>query len=108
MAVNDTSVIDLISLDAAGRVVLSIADHLLWEDSEHFKLLKEKLNTYCQYVETGQLYDEYEQARDASVRIILMCTHAPNASAVDFLASAKSLLEAEGLEFEWQTMQSPH
>jgi hypothetical protein len=65
MAIDETSVIDLVSVDDANKVNLTISDHLDWaETGKHLVLLQEKIDTYWRYVENGQLYDEYPQTRD--------------------------------------------
>ncbi len=56
MAIDETSVIDFVSVHDANNVNLTISDHLDWAEMEkHLMLLQEKINTHCKYVENGQL-----------------------------------------------------
>jgi hypothetical protein len=60
MVIDETSMIDFVSVDDADNVNLTISDHLDWAATEkHLMLLQEKINTYCKYVENGHLDDEY-------------------------------------------------
>jgi hypothetical protein len=103
MAVNETTIIDVISIDKDRGIILTISDHLAWADCEtHLAMLKEKINTYCQYVESGQLYDEYPNFRDRLPTIYLVLFHDPPADGVEFLLAVRELLEKEGLSFEWK------
>ncbi|MXV49501.1 hypothetical protein GS399_00835 [Pedobacter sp. HMF7647] len=61
MAITETNSIDLIGTDKRkGLVILTISDHLDWEDYEiHCHQLQCKLNDYRQFIESGQLYETY-------------------------------------------------
>lgn len=55
MSVDNLQVIDFIS-EKDGRIVLTISDHLEWDDKyEHIYLLQEKINAYLMAIETGQI-----------------------------------------------------
>lgn len=103
MSISDTSTVDFVSLDGANNVTLTISDHLDWSAvSEHLRLLQEKINTYCRYVETGQLYDDYPEARDRRAVIRVIFFTRPQSDADQFLSRAKEVLEHEGFSFVWQ------
>ncbi len=57
MSILDTNKIDLIGTRPSSPVVrLVIADHLDWSDvEEHARLIQAKVNTYLEFVESGQL-----------------------------------------------------
>lgn len=106
MAIDETSVIDFVSVDDADNVNLTISDHLDWSAIEgHLFLLQEKINTYCKYVENGQLYDEYPQTRDRRPAIEVMFFHKPVPEAEHFLEKVKSTLDHEGFSFFWGLYQ---
>src|SRR4029453_18308524 len=97
MAVDETSIVDFVSVDDSNNVNLTISDHLGWlATEEHLFLLQEKINTYCKYVENGQLHDEYPQTRDRRPAIDVMFFYKPVAEAEQFLAKVKSILEQDG------------
>jgi len=102
MAIDETSIVDFVSVDDATNVKLSISDHLDWSAAqEHLFLLQEKINTYCKYVENGQLYDEYPQTRDRRPVIDVIFFHKPVAEAERFLDKVNSILEQEGFSLTW-------
>lgn len=103
MAIQDTTVIDFVSLDSRGNVVLTVSDHLDWTaEQNHLLLLQEKINTYCTYVENGQLYDEFPESRDRRPLISLVLFHEATPKAAAFLAKVKTVLDTEGFSFEWK------
>src|SRR5262245_5408976 len=103
MSIEETSVIDFVSIDPETGVILSVSDHLEWNSEvEHLRLLQEQINTYCQYVENGQLYDEYPQTRAKRPRISIVFFPQPPARCEAFLQRVKTLLANEGFDFEWK------
>jgi hypothetical protein len=102
MAVDETSIVDFVSVDDANNVNLTISDHLDWSaKQEHLFFLQEKINTHCKYIENGQMYDEYPQTRDRCPAIKVMFFHKPVPEAEEFLEKVKSSLEREGFSFSW-------
>ena len=59
MSVDDSRVVDAIGIEQqTGAVVLTISDHHDWLDTEHRRsLLRDKLNTYLAFIESGEIYD---------------------------------------------------
>lgn len=45
MSIEDQDSVDVIGVNESGIVVLTISDHLKWDD-DHLYLLQEKINTY--------------------------------------------------------------
>jgi hypothetical protein len=106
MAIDETSVIDIMSVDDANNVNLTISDHLDWAAAkEHLMLLQEEINTYCKYVENGQLYEEYSEARDRRPTIEIVFFHKPVPEGERFLEHVRSILEQEGFSFHWAVYQ---
>ncbi len=102
MAVHETSIIDIVSIGNEDTVSLTISDHLDWTNTEsHFAILKEKINSYCQYIENGQLYDEYPETRDRRPIIRIIFVYPPTAEAGNLLKRIKSLLNQEGFVLNW-------
>jgi hypothetical protein len=65
MTVEEMDKIDRLAFNRQnGDVLLVISDHLDWDESEgeHLLALQGKLNTYLEFVESGQLYTEYPRA----------------------------------------------
>ncbi|HLH96522.1 MAG TPA: DUF6572 domain-containing protein [Xanthobacteraceae bacterium] len=65
MTVEQNDKIDFVAFNRkSGDVHLIISDHLDWDENEgaHLLALQDKLNTYLEFVESGQLYVEYSRA----------------------------------------------
>jgi hypothetical protein len=65
MTVEEMDKIDRVAFNRQnGDVLLVISDHLDWDESEgeHLLALQGKLNTYLEFVESGQLYTEHPRA----------------------------------------------
>jgi hypothetical protein len=103
MAVDDPAVIDIISLDASGCVVLAISDHLDWLDSiSHQLILQEKINRYLAFIESGEILDSYPTARGRSLLIDVITQYEPDADGLLFLVRMKSALSQAGFNFRWR------
>jgi hypothetical protein len=65
MTVEDIDKVDRLAFNRTnGDVLLVISDHLDWDENEgeHLLALQGKLNTYLEFVESGQLYAKYPRA----------------------------------------------
>ncbi|MEI5639964.1 MULTISPECIES: DUF6572 domain-containing protein [unclassified Pseudoalteromonas] len=99
MSVLDSDVVDAISINDAEEVVLTITDHLGWEDEhEHLLLLQEKINTYLSFVESGEIYDSYAKADGKSIVIEVVSQFELSSGAEDFLTKAKGAIANAGFE----------
>lgn len=65
MSIDQSDVIDFISTTPEGKGVLTITDHLSWDMDFHLELLQDKINRYLQFIESGQIYEEYPQANNS-------------------------------------------
>jgi hypothetical protein len=70
MSVEQFDVVDIVSTDKTGHVVLTIADHLDWSDSvAHQRTLQAKFNKYLAFVESGEVLTRYPNAKNRPVII---------------------------------------
>ncbi|VVE51592.1 hypothetical protein PMO31116_04693 [Pandoraea morbifera] len=98
MAVADSTSIDAIGLcKDTGSVILTILDSLPW-DQTHLKLLEEKLNAYLGFVESGEIYSVYPDAKGRRISISLVARFRPNADAESFIEHARSVAAMYGAE----------
>lgn len=101
MTVEQTELIDGVSLDQTGTgCTLAIIDDLVW-DELHLQLLQAKLNTYLRYIESGEIFVQYpalqelaEQGLDFAIE--LRCIYAPGSHAELFLESAGNIIRDAG------------
>jgi hypothetical protein len=103
MAIDQTDVVDFIGVDRKmQRVVLSISDHLLWEDDNHLGLLQSKINKYLDFIESGEIYKVYPNAKDKAICINLICKYQPNANAKEFIDYVKTAIHDTNISFFYE------
>ena len=88
------------SVDPAGRAVLTITDHLPWDYENHLQVLQEKLNKYLAFVESGEVYDKYPESKNREFLFKVSCKFAPDSQALDFFKKVKTIIERAGFEFQ--------
>jgi hypothetical protein len=90
MSVDNSKVIDSISLDKEGNVVLTISDHLPWDEkNEHLLILQDKINAYLEFIENGELIENYPDANGREILINIITKYLPNTTAELFLKRTK-------------------
>jgi len=100
MAVDQPKVVDIISKDKNGDIVLTISDHLDWRDTrQHLTVLQEKINDYLAFLESGEIYKKYPNARGNQIRIKVVFQYKPTPETHSFLREAKSIVEGAGAGF---------
>lgn len=101
MSVGQTSVVDAIGIDlASGAVHLTITDHLQWNQA-HLLTLQEKINSYLAFIESGEIFVVYPQARDRDIKIDVVMKFRPTEDAFPFLRQAETIIEEAGILFEY-------
>lgn len=104
MSIAETNKIDIVGCKPDSSIVrLVITDHLDWADFEsHARLLQEKINTYLDFVQSGQLarMTSPKVPANPEVHIVLALQHAPSAAAREFLAQVGQFILGIGLVFE--------
>ncbi|HGG9806199.1 TPA: DUF6572 domain-containing protein, partial [Neisseria meningitidis] len=70
MSILEENVIDSASIEN-GILILTISDHLKW-DNEHLFLLQEKINSYIQYIESGQIFEDFGESSYETIEIQLI------------------------------------
>ncbi|NML22441.1 hypothetical protein HHL16_16270 [Pseudoflavitalea sp. G-6-1-2] len=101
MSILNLEIVDAISIDLLGNVVLTISDELSWEnDHEHLLALQNKINVYLEFIENGNLYEQYPNAAGRQIVIHLVNKYEPNKNAVVFFTAVKQILNTSGYEFQ--------
>ena len=98
MAVDDPSVIDLVSLAPDGAVALVMVEPRPWLDREQLYGLQEKVNSYASYALDGGLLSDYPHMTGRAIRLELRCTTLPREQDAEFIAGISQSLSAVGLE----------
>jgi hypothetical protein len=93
VSVDNPKVVDVVGTDrVTGGVVLTISDHLEWDDAnEHLLALQAKINSYLDFIESGQLLEEYPAAQGKLISIELLCKYALSADGKVFLGRVRAL-----------------
>ena len=98
MSVTDIEKIDLISTDPKGVIRLTISDHLDWEEEEsHLRTLQDKINKYLEFIESGQIYDDYPEAKGKELRIDVVSKYDLTELGNDFIRIVDDKLIESGL-----------
>lgn len=110
MTIEQIDKVDGMGFDAAnGEVVLIISDHLDWKDhNRHFAVLEQKLGSYIDFVQSGQLKDTMSQSVGKSTRIKLVHQHTPPVEAKLILDSISQQLSEMDLAFSYESLPSTY
>lgn len=100
MTVADLKTVDAIGEDSVtGKVILNIFDHLSWQnEQDHLQILQEKINSYFEFIETGQLFEEYPIATNRSLEILILGKYPLTPRARAFIVQANGVAVQLGVE----------
>jgi hypothetical protein len=99
MTVEDVDKIDFVTGERkTGDMVLTISDHLDWDENagEHLLVLQKKLNTYLEFIESGQIYAKVPQAVGRKIVIQVMGKFPLSEEASRFYRLAGKAIEEYG------------
>lgn len=103
MSIEQSRVIDIIWTEKDGSaVILTATDHLEWGDIEHLMLIQQKLNSYVAYVESGEIFDSYPDAKGKEIRFSLVCQFFPDEEGAKFLERCQEVIENAGFKFYYE------
>ncbi len=106
--VENPAILDLITVDAAGDVVLAMIERRAWgADQDQLRQIEEKINRYLGYVLDGFLAEQYPQYVGKRVRIRLDCAESPHGVAARFVEAATAAIEAQGMAFDVNVTPTP-
>jgi hypothetical protein len=91
MGLDKALVVDAAGIEKpSGYMVLSIIDSWAWDEGEvaHILALQEKLNAYLEFVESGQIWESYPDARSSRIVIELISPFTPPERAQELLEEA--------------------
>lgn len=90
MSLDDLESVDAVGTEAGGdTIVLTIIDSWDWGDERgHLLAWQGKLNAYFEFVESGQIYEDYPDAKGRSVCIDIITKYPLPSIAAAFLEKA--------------------
>lgn len=109
MTIEQLDKIDFLGIDSnSGDVVLTISDHLSWdeEENEHLFLLQEKLNAYLRFIESGEMLEKRPDTLERSVVILIMGKFAMSERAESYFKKFRTVINAAGFELKFKLLQS--
>jgi len=100
MSLEKTNTVDAVGIEkATGKVVLTIADSWNWQDeAAHLSALKEKLNAYGNFIESGEIWESYPQSQGRKVVIDVVSRFPVPMTAMNFLKRVSALFGDAGTE----------
>ena len=103
MAVDKINVIDFISISPDDKVVLTISDHLEWDEkNEHLLILQNKINSYLDVIENGEIYNLYPDSIGKKFSILVYLKYSPNKIALDFFENVADFLKIQNHTFSYK------
>ena len=103
MSVEESQLIDIVSTAKDGSsVTLTATDHLEWGDKEHLMMIQEKLNSYLAFVESGEIYGSYPNAKGKEIKIDIICKFHPDEEGVKFLGLCQEAIDNAGFPFSYK------
>lgn len=107
MSIEDVNKIDSIGTpcDSTDTVSLAISDHLVWDSpvEEHLYKLQEKINTYITFIESGEIYESFPQAKGRGLKIIeIYFKYPPPEEAISFLRQVSDILEPINMKLKYK------
>lgn len=106
MSVVNSKIVDAISIDLNGNAVLTISDHLEWDEkNEHLLILQNKINAYLGFIERGEVYEEYPDAKDRNFVIEIVAKNEPSNNAMIFFDRVREILQPAGYGFRFRILK---
>jgi hypothetical protein len=108
MSVEDPDVVDVIGTDrATDDVILTVSDHLEWDEEldYHLEALRKKLESYLNFIVSGQIDKDYAGAVGRRIRIELALKYAPNAAGDIWLDAAREQMRKKGYSLSWNVFE---
>jgi hypothetical protein len=105
MSIEQADKIDFVTIEhKTGDVLLSISDHLSWEDDEgeHLLMLQTKLNTYLAFIEGGQIHRDIPETVGRPVVINLVGKFPLSEEATRFFRLASQAIHSAGFSLRFQ------
>jgi hypothetical protein len=97
VTIEQRDIVDFVGTNAEGKAVLTISDHLPWEQmGEHLHCLQEKLNTYLRFIESGEIYDKFPTMRNRPIAIDVVLKHPAPQGAQWFFTKASGAIANAG------------
>ncbi|MCL2137824.1 MAG: hypothetical protein FWH40_09990 [Coriobacteriia bacterium] len=110
MTIADEDTIDFAGIEKdTGTLVLTIVDHLAWGeeyDGVHLLFLQNKMNTYLQFIEGGQVNDSFPPEAYEKIVIRVIAQYPFSSDCLRLLDLSKQAIVNAGFDLEWELSQT--
>ncbi|MEO8277184.1 MAG: DUF6572 domain-containing protein [Thermoanaerobaculia bacterium] len=105
MTVEQPDEIDIVGIERnTGLFVLTIADHLDWDElEEHMRILEAKVESYIAFIDSGHVLEEHPLSAGRGIAISLVFRVTPPDSAATFFDRLRERVEGAGHEIRTMT-----
>ncbi|MDB5345219.1 MAG: hypothetical protein JWP89_3596 [Schlesneria sp.] len=107
MGLDNIKVIDAIGIEKNSHcAILSLFDSWDWDDDEpaHLLAIQDKFNSYLEFIENGQIFEDYPPARNKDLVIDVIFRFPPPSSAINLLTLASSVASELNVRVRHQTV----
>lgn len=107
MGLDNLEVVDALGIEKnSDCAILSLFDSWDWEDDEraHLLAIQDKLNNYLDFIESGQIFEDYPPAKNKDLVINVIFRFTPPESAIRLLTYAASVAAQLNVGVRHQTI----
>lgn len=103
MSIKESEVIDIIGTsEERDVVILTATDHFKWGSKEHLLMIQEKLNSYLEFLQSGEIYEAYPESKGKKIEVNIVCKYPPDDEGKKFLSLCKDAIEDSGFLFSYE------
>ena len=108
MSIEQKNIVDLIGINKeTGLLELAIVDNLDWNDPDsHCQFLQDKVNAYLGFIESGEIYDSYPDAKNRRFKIIVFAKYQPCKLGDEFVEKLNAALHDLGYGFQFKLFEN--
>ena len=107
MSIIQANKIDFIGIDKiTDEIILSISDHLDWNDEiTHLEILQNKLNSYIEFIECGQIFEDYPNSKGKKLVIEIVSQYKYSNQGKDYIGRVQPTLNSIGVEIRQRVLK---
>ena len=104
MSIEQANTVDFVSIDdATGDALLTISDHLPWDEEEaHLLLLQDKLNSYLRFIESGEISRRFPQTAGRALKIAVVGKYPLSPRAAIVFERVKTTIQEAGFSLQFK------
>ena len=109
MTIDNLNSVDFISLPKDNKIdaVLSIVDHLDWSNEEsHLKLIQSKVYRYLDFIESGEIYKEYPDAKSRKFTIEISGLYPLTIKGKELINALTNYLAEQNYILKWKNLKT--